>query len=616
MWGAGVVAVLVFGLSGRAGDFDPAGLTSPFGATGDVLVAPFARWDSVWYLAIAGGGYGGGAREAFFPLYPLVVRLAGLPLGSPLIGGILASTALLSRRARAAAPARRAGLRRARSRATPCSSTALFPMSFFFSAVYSESLFLALSVGAIYAARRDRWALAGALGALAAATRSAGVLLLVPLLILYLWDTRVAARRDRDALRPTCCGSRSCRSGWPRTALYLELAGLRCDGAVSCAGGLVSLVRRARSSVPGTASSPACRARASCCRAAASRSSSRPPAAIRSSSRATTSSCSSWLVLIVAAVVGVLRRLPAAYGAYLVAALALPLSYPVAPQPLMSLPRFVAVLFPLAIWLALWMTGRVWRERLVLAAFALGLADLHRDLRDVALGRVPSRSTRWARSSSCWRPRRCSSRSSARAASRSPSARPAAALAEEIAFYRANHDMAPRRRVARAACASAARRCCARRCARAGADVGSLAQDELREALLAALRFRAYPEVPEALRALRAAGHRLVVVSNWDVSLHDALRTTGLAALVDAAISSAEAGVAKPDPRIFARALELVGGRTAGALHAGDSLENDVAGALAAGLRPVLVARGERPAGVGAGVAVIGSLGELVALAA
>ena len=75
--------------------------------------------------------------------------------------------------------------------------------------------------------------------------------------------------------------------------------------------------------------------------------------------------------------------------------------------------------------------------------------------------------------------------------------------------------------------------------------------------------------------------------------------TTGLAALVDAAISSAEAGVAKPDPRIFARALELVGGRTAGALHAGDSLENDVAGALAAGLRPVLVARGERPAGVG-----------------
>jgi hypothetical protein len=81
-----------------------------------------------------------------------------------------------------------------------------------------------------------------------------------------------------------------------------------------------------------------------------------------------------WLALVAGAVVGVLRRLPAAYGAYVVAALALPLSYPVGPQPLMSLPRFVAVLFPLAIWLALWMTGRAWRERLVLGTFAAALA--------------------------------------------------------------------------------------------------------------------------------------------------------------------------------------------------------------------------------------------------
>jgi len=56
VWAAGVVAVLAFGLSARASDFDPAGLTSPFGATGDALVAPAARWDSVWYLAIAGDG--------------------------------------------------------------------------------------------------------------------------------------------------------------------------------------------------------------------------------------------------------------------------------------------------------------------------------------------------------------------------------------------------------------------------------------------------------------------------------------------------------------------------------------------------------------------------------
>jgi len=76
----------------------------------------------------------------------------------------------------------------------------------------------------------------------------------------------------------------------------------------------------------------------------------------------------------VPAVIGALRRLPAAYGAYVVAALALPLSYPVAPQPLMSLPRFLLVLFPLAIWLALWMTHNSRRERALLMVFTIGLA--------------------------------------------------------------------------------------------------------------------------------------------------------------------------------------------------------------------------------------------------
>ena len=72
---------------------------------------------------------------------------------------------------------------------------------------------------------------------------------------------------------------------------------------------------------------------------------------------------------------GTLRRLPAAYGAYVVAALALPLSYPVGPQPLMSLPRFLAVLFPLFMWLGAWMAdgGRL-RRAIVLAPSAAGLA--------------------------------------------------------------------------------------------------------------------------------------------------------------------------------------------------------------------------------------------------
>jgi hypothetical protein len=79
-----------------------------------------------------------------------------------------------------------------------------------------------------------------------------------------------------------------------------------------------------------------------------------------------------FLVFAVVAVVGVWRRLPLAYGAYLLAALALPLSFPVGPQPLMSLPRFLAVLFPIFMWLALvCRTPR--RQAVALAVLAIGL---------------------------------------------------------------------------------------------------------------------------------------------------------------------------------------------------------------------------------------------------
>jgi putative hydrolase of the HAD superfamily len=113
------------------------------------------------------------------------------------------------------------------------------------------------------------------------------------------------------------------------------------------------------------------------------------------------------------------------------------------------------------------------------------------------------------------------------------------------------------------------------------------------------------------LTALRERGSALVVVSNWDVSLHDVLAQTGLRALVDAVVTSAELGVAKPDPAIFAHALELAGGvPPQDALHAGDDLAADVDGARAAGIEPVLVARdGERPP---PGVRAIASLEGLI----
>ena len=81
------------------------------------------------------------------------------------------------------------------------------------------------------------------------------------------------------------------------------------------------------------------------------------------------------LVIAVPALIGAFRRLPLAHGAYALVALLLPLSYPVVPQPLMSLPRFEAVLYPLFIWLGWWLArGPAWRRAVVLGVFAAGLA--------------------------------------------------------------------------------------------------------------------------------------------------------------------------------------------------------------------------------------------------
>jgi putative hydrolase of the HAD superfamily len=113
------------------------------------------------------------------------------------------------------------------------------------------------------------------------------------------------------------------------------------------------------------------------------------------------------------------------------------------------------------------------------------------------------------------------------------------------------------------------------------------------------------------LRELRAAGRRVVVVSNWDFSLHDVLGRIGLAPLLDGIVTSAECGARKPAREIFERALRLAGAEAAEAIHVGDSLAEDVEGARAAGVMPVLLRRdgasGPR------GVTTIRSLTELPA---
>lgn len=136
----------------------------------------------------------------------------------------------------------------------------------------------------------------------------------------------------------------------------------------------------------------------------------------------------------------------------------------------------------------------------------------------------------------------------------------------------------------------------------------------LTDALLDSLRFHAFPEVPGALVALRARGLRLVVVSNWDVSLHERLDETGLGALLDGAVASAEIGVAKPHPAIFERGLEIAGAAATDAWHVGDSPREDVEGARAAGVTPVLVVRDGRVGFLDGllGVTTVRSLDELL----
>jgi putative hydrolase of the HAD superfamily len=111
------------------------------------------------------------------------------------------------------------------------------------------------------------------------------------------------------------------------------------------------------------------------------------------------------------------------------------------------------------------------------------------------------------------------------------------------------------------------------------------------DALMSSIRFRAYPDAAPALDRLRGLGLRLVCVSNWDYALPEVLERCGLAARLDGVVTSAAVGTRKPDPKIFAAALELAGWGAEAALHVGDSPVEDIEGARAAGIRALLIDR-------------------------
>jgi hypothetical protein len=358
----------------NAARFDEPALTR---ALADPLLEPLARWDAVWYLRIADSGYDGSeARAAFFPLYPLLTHsLAQLGGGTP--GALLVSAYLIALASFLAALVllyRLVALELGRPLAGPTLLLlALFPAALFFGAPYAESLFLLLAVAAFYAARTERWAWAGAAAAGAAATRSAGILLLVPLAMLW-WSTR-RTRRRRLAQRPAwillaplglagyalflglaegdALRFLDVQDAWSRE-LTVPLAGA-WDGAVAAFDGLRQLGSGQREVVYFEQAAG-------------------DPYRIAVINIMLFSS----LVFALVACLGALRRLPLAYGAWVAVSLVLPLTFPVEPQPLMSLPRFLAVLFPIFMWLALWSERRGATERVAaVSALGLGLFTAH-----------------------------------------------------------------------------------------------------------------------------------------------------------------------------------------------------------------------------------------------
>lgn len=149
----------------------------------DLFFAPWQRWDTIWYTKIAVEGYVPGEGSNFPPFYPFLIRLL-LPLtgNNAVVAGLVISGAAalaslillyhLTDTLYGKTAARRAVL-----------FLGTFPTAFFLFAAYTESLFLALALGAFLCARSSRWGCAGIFGAFAAMTRSQGMLLVLPLAV-------------------------------------------------------------------------------------------------------------------------------------------------------------------------------------------------------------------------------------------------------------------------------------------------------------------------------------------------------------------------------------------------------------------------------------------------
>jgi hypothetical protein len=308
------------------------------------LVTAWERQDALWYLRIADAGYRtDDGSAAFFPLYPMAIRVVALPLGGhPLAAALLVSNAaflgalimlyLLGRTELDERRARRAVV-----------YAAVFPAALFFLAPYSESLFLLLALLTFWGARRRRWWVAGLAGAGAALTRNVGVILALPIAIeaVQQWtDSRPAAHPPNGAehgepkaalpgllaaLGPVL-GLATYLEFWAvRSGDWLATVRVQANWERTLTNPLVTLVR-------GTSS------------------------AFRWPVYPGGFQLLDWLIAVpvVAGVVWGVVRLRPAYWSYAVVAMLIPLSYAWDGRPLMSFPRFAVVVFPIFWAFATW----------------------------------------------------------------------------------------------------------------------------------------------------------------------------------------------------------------------------------------------------------------------
>lgn len=349
----------------------------------DLAFSSLAKWDAQHYLAIAFDGYVEGhaglppadTRPAFFPLYPGAVHLLSGFGANPAVVLIAAYAVSLACFFGALVLLHRLTTIELGERYTrpTLMLLAFFPTAFFFGIPYSESMFLLLAVGAFLAARTGHWAIAGIVLALASATRVPGLLLVIPVALLYLYGPRAdreptASPRGRlwprHRIEPSAAWLLLAPVGLAAFSAYLHFAvgnAFAWNDAQAVFGrhtvdpltGIWAGVREAGNSVGYLFGHTTYGLRKDHLDIAEL----------------------GFVALAVAGGIGALRRLPVAYGTWVLVSL-VPIFVSQPPDnPFWSSPRFVAVLFPIFLWLAV-VCERRRATTTVVALFAAGMALL------------------------------------------------------------------------------------------------------------------------------------------------------------------------------------------------------------------------------------------------